>query len=125
MRILKITFILLASFLFMACPQSDDDQVLEPEMKIRIENTGNDMIDVIKVETTDQTITLNQVEVGSLSSYYIISNDNANSSINVTIQNTSGTSIINQVMLEDIDEYRIDISATSDLSNYSVSVNLD
>ena len=124
MKTLKITFVLLVSFLFMGCPQSDDDNpIIAPTMNLRIENTGVDTIETLKVETVAQTITLNQLIVNTPTDYYLISNLNANSVLNVTFENSTGTSITYPLVFGDIGNYKLDVGATSDFSDTSTYIN--
>jgi len=119
---LKGFLVLIFSFIVIACPQADDDILISPELKIRIENNGADLINTLKVQTSNQTITLDQFDVDDVTGYYIISNDNINNNLLVTFQDSNATSVTTSVLIGNYGNYTLKVSATSDLSSTLVDV---
>jgi len=116
----KITLILVLSIMFIGC--SEDDDILMSDVKIRVENYGDDMISTLKVQISNQTITLNQFESGDISDYYSLGLDNMNSSLVVIIENSLGESQSAEVLLTGIGHYTIKVLATPDFSAFDVSI---
>jgi len=106
--------------MFIGC--SEDDDILMSDVKIRVENYGDDMISTLKVQISNQTITLNQFESGDISDYYSLGLDNMNSSLVVIIENSLGESQSAEVLLTGIGHYTIKVLATPDFSAFDVSI---
>ncbi|PHS09680.1 MAG: hypothetical protein COA88_03625 [Kordia sp.] len=121
---LKMSVICLFSLIFTACPQ-EHDIVVEPVKKIRLENSGDDLIHLLKLEIADQTITLNQFDVGEISDYYIITSDNLNSNILLTVENSEGISQSVQLLINNYGYYTLKTIATPDFSLFDVSIYQD
>ena len=113
---------LIFSFIFIACPQSDDDILIVPGLKIRILNNGGDLINTLTVVASDQTITLDQFEVNDLRGYYIISNNNINNNLLVTFQDANSTSVTIPVFIDSYGNYTLKVSASSNLSSTNVEL---
>lgn len=117
----KISIICLFSLIFAACPQEHDVE-LEPLRKIRLENSGDDLIHTLKLEVADQTITLNQFDAGEISDYYTITSDNPNSNIVLTVENSEGESQSVQLLINNYGYYTIKTIATPDFSLFEVNI---
>ena len=116
----KITLVLVLSIMFMGC--SEDDDIIMSDVKIRVENYGDDMISTLKVQISNHIITLDQFEGGDISDYYSLGLENMNSSLVVIIENLSGESQSAEVLLTGIGYYTIKVLATPDFSTYDVSI---
>ena len=122
MKPLKTLFLICFVTLMVSC-SNDDEKSSVQTMNLRIENIGTDTIEKLEIETVDQTITLNQLVANTPTNYYLISNQNINSSFSISIENTSGAIIILQNTFAGLGDYKLDVAVTSDLSNTSVILN--
>lgn len=111
------------SLMFMACPPDDRGHIMAPhELKIRVENNGPDLIETVTIQTSDQTITLNQLAVDEITGYYIISNESINNNISISFQNAEPTSVTTGVSIGYYGNYTLKVSASNDLSTTLIDV---